>query len=26
MNGTGVRHLAHACADSGAVLPQVSTD
>ncbi|MET8801873.1 sugar nucleotide-binding protein [Streptomyces sp. NPDC004546] len=26
VNGTGVRHLAHACADSGAVLPQVSTD
>ncbi|MGW5425862.1 hypothetical protein ACWET9_01380 [Streptomyces sp. NPDC004059] len=26
MNGTGVRHLAHVCADSGAVLPQASTD
>ncbi|MGW2080423.1 dTDP-4-dehydrorhamnose reductase [Streptomyces sp. NPDC001939] len=26
VNGTGVRHLAHACADSGALLLHISTD
>ncbi|POX49994.1 dTDP-4-dehydrorhamnose reductase [Streptomyces sp. Ru72] len=26
VNGTGVRHLAHACAESGAVLLHISTD
>ncbi|MER6981232.1 dTDP-4-dehydrorhamnose reductase, partial [Streptomyces carpinensis] len=26
VNGTGVRHLAHACADNGAILLHISTD